>query len=217
MLRINTVLSVSSGESIKLDPEISLELDRVSVSIRERVVETLTQSAMRLKTMEEKLHGAELENRYLRELLRLARIEKYGSASEKLSDEQLALLELEPGVSQAEVEAESERAQLKLPLRKGSKPANHPGRQELPAHLPRVEKIIACTPEQCVCAQCGKTKELIGYESSEQLEVEPAKHFVLVTKREKRACRRCRNQDSLLATQSSRLTDIKGALDLLIE
>jgi len=48
-----------------------------------------------------------------------------------------------------------------------------------------MEKIIPCTPEQCVCAQCGKQKELIGYESSEQLDVEPAKHFVLVTKREK--------------------------------
>jgi transposase len=37
----------------------------------------------------------------------------------------------------------------------------------------------------------GKRKELIGYETSEQLDVEPAKHFVLVTKREKRACHRC--------------------------
>jgi transposase len=77
-------------------------------------LETLAQSAIRLKTIEEKLRGAQLENHHLRELLRLARIEKYGPASEKLSDEQLALLELEPGVSQAEVEAESERAQLKL-------------------------------------------------------------------------------------------------------
>jgi transposase len=205
LLTINTVLSVSSGEPIKLDPEISLELDRVSVSIRERIVETLAQSAMRLKTMEEKLHGAELENRYLRELLRLARIEKYGPASEKLSEEQLALLELEPGVSQAEVEAESERAQLKLPLRKAAKSASHPGRQELPAHLPRVEKIIASTPEQCVCAQCGKNKDLIGYESSEQLEVEPAKHFVLVTKREKRACRDCEEQGVETAAAPARI------------
>jgi hypothetical protein len=36
------------------------------------------------------------------------------TGSEKLSDAQLELLELEPGVSSAEVEAESERAQLKL-------------------------------------------------------------------------------------------------------
>ena len=92
------------------------------------------------------------------------------------------------------MQAESERAQLKLPLRKAPQPAKHPGRQELPAHLQRVEKIIACTPEQCICSQCGKDKELIGCETSEQLDVEPAKHFVLVTKREKRACRRCEEQ-----------------------
>ena len=187
-------MSVSSEESIKLDPEIYLEVDQLMGSTREQLIKYLAESALRLKTAEEKLHHAELENRYLRELLRLARIEKYGPASEKLSDEQLALLELEPGVSQAEVEAESERAQLKLPLRNAPRPTSHPGRQELPAHLPRVEKIIACTPEQCVCSQCGRNKDLIGYETSEQLDVEPAKHFVLVTKREKRACKGCEEQ-----------------------
>jgi len=135
-----------------------LEVDRLTGSSREQLVEYLAESAVRVKTLEEKLRGAELENRYLRELLRLARIEKYGPGSEKLSDEQLALLELEPGVSQAEVQAESERVQLKLPLRKAPQPVKHPGRQKLPAHLPRVEKIIACTPEQCICSQCGKDK-----------------------------------------------------------
>ena len=43
----------------------------------------LAESAVRVKTLEEKLRGAELENRYLRELLRLARIEKYGPGSEE--------------------------------------------------------------------------------------------------------------------------------------
>ena len=41
------------------------------------------------------------------ERLRLQRIEKYGAGSEKLSNLQLELLEEEPGVSQAEAEAES--------------------------------------------------------------------------------------------------------------
>jgi transposase len=46
-----------------------------------------------------------------------------------------------------------------------------------------------CRESRSVCAQCGDHKELIGYETSDQLDVEPAQHFVLVTKREKRACR----------------------------
>ena len=67
----------------------------------------------------------------------------------------------------------------------------HPGRQELPANLPRVERILPCTPDQRVCKSCGKETVVIGYEESSQLDVEPAKYFVLVTKREKRACRSC--------------------------
>jgi transposase len=90
-----------------------------------------------------------------------------------------------------EVEAESQRGQLDLPLKKVRQ---HPGRQELPADLARVEQIIACPPPQCVCAQCGKETVVIGYESAEQLDVEPAKYFVRVTKREKRACKACEEQ-----------------------
>ena len=56
-----------------------------------------------------KLQYAELKIRVLEERLRLARIAKYGPGSEKLSDEQLELLELEPGVSTVEVQAESKR------------------------------------------------------------------------------------------------------------
>jgi len=82
-------------------------------------------------------------------------------------------LELEPGVSGTEVEAESQREQLQLPFKAARK---HPGRQELPAELPRTEQIIACTAEQCVCGKCGKQTAVIGYESSEQLDVEPAKY-----------------------------------------
>ena len=46
-----------------------------------------------------KLQYAELKIRVLEERLRLVRIAKYGPGSEKLSDAQLELLELEPGVS----------------------------------------------------------------------------------------------------------------------
>ncbi len=144
-----------------------------------------------MRLSHERLHRLETENRILRELRRLDLLEKYGAAGEQLSDEQLELLEREPGVNSAEVEAESERAQLKLPLKQ---PRKHPGRQELPAHLPRIEKIVACTPEQCVCGNCGKENSVIGYEKSEQLDVKPAEYFVVVTMREKRACKDCEEQ-----------------------
>jgi len=122
-------------------------------------------------------------------------IRKYGAKSEKLSDNQLQLLDLEPGVSAKEVEAESQREPLPAAspatTTKKNKSGKHPGRQELPANLPRVERIVTCAPEQCVCESCGKDKAVIGYEQSEQLDVEPARYFVVVIRREKRACKSC--------------------------
>jgi transposase len=59
----------------------------------------------------------QMEMRYLRELLRLSRVAKYGSASEQLSDEQLELLELEPGVRAKQIETEIQKAQFQPPLR----------------------------------------------------------------------------------------------------
>ncbi len=136
------------------------------------------------------LQYAELKIQVLEERLRLKRIEKYGPGSEKLTNEQLELLELEPGVSIVEVQAESARE--RVPGRSAEKRVRqHPGRQALPAELPRVERVIACTAEQCVCGGCGRETTVIGYEESEQLDVEPAKYFVVVTKREKRACKSC--------------------------
>ena len=140
------------------------------------------------------LEWSRLKIQALEERLRQELIRKYGPKSETLSDAQFLLLELEPGVSAAEVEAESQREPLpsSSPVTsKNRKSGKHPGRQELPAHLPRVERVIACTPEQCVCKSCGKDTVVIGYEQSEQLDVEPAQYFVVVTKREKRACRGC--------------------------
>ncbi len=164
------------------DPELVSQLRE---ELPQALFEKLNSS---LSIVQDRLKFAEYKVRVLEERLRLVRIEKYGPGSEKLSDGQLELLELEPGVSSAEVEAESQRKQLQLPLKAARK---HPGRQELPAELSRTEQIIACTPEQCVCGKCGNQTTVIGYESSEQLDVEPANYFVRVTKREKRACKAC--------------------------
>ena len=56
---------------------------------------------------QDQLKFAKYKVRVLEERLRLVRIDKYGPGSEKLSDAQLELLDLEPGASSAEVEAES--------------------------------------------------------------------------------------------------------------
>jgi transposase len=142
--------------------------------------------------LKRQLQFAHLKIQLLEERLRLERIHKYGPASEKLNNTQLELLEQEPGVSNLEVIAESEREPLPAaaPLQP-KRTRRHPGRQALPANLARVERVIPGSPEQSQCAHCGEPTEVIGYEQSEQLDVEPAKYFVLVVKREKRGCCGC--------------------------
>src|ERR1700759_4316583 len=189
------------------DPELVTQLKE---GLPEALFEKLNDS---LSIDRDRLKFAEYKVRVLEERLRLVRIEKYGPGSEKLSDTQLELLELEPGVSSAEVEAESRREQLELPLKKARK---HPGRQELPAELPRVEQIIACTPEQCVCGQCGKETVVIGYESAEQLDAEPARYFVRVIKREKRACKACEEQGVRCAPLPARIIEKGLASDRVV-
>ena len=156
--------------------------------------------------LRKELAWAKLKIQVLEEQLRLQRIKKYGPGSEKLSDAQLQLLEFETGVSNAEVQAESEREPLPAPV-KQQRSRKHPGRQELPAALPRVERVIACTPEQCTCKTCGQATVVIGHDVSEQLDVEPAKYFVVVTKREKRACKRCEEGGVVAAPAPARIIE----------
>jgi transposase len=171
----------------------------------------IAQLKQQLASKEQQLQHAELRIQLLEEKLRRQRIEKYGVGSEKLSNLQLEMLEQEPGVSQTEVQAESERPAMIGDIIEVAgyqrKSRRHPGRQSLPADLPRVEKVISGPAEQCVCGQCGQPTTVIGYEESEQLEVEPAKYFVLVTKREKHTCPECKGAKIVAAPLPARIIE----------
>jgi transposase len=103
--------------------------------------------------LKSRLQYAELRIRVLEERLRLMRIEKYGASAEKLSQAQMQLFEPAPLVSEVIEQAESEHAPLHRSIKKSVK---HPGRQELPANLPRVERILPCALDQRVCNAAAK-------------------------------------------------------------
>jgi hypothetical protein len=180
----------------------------------EQLKRQLDSTSKQLDMTTNKLQYAELRIEFLEEKLRLQRIAKYGPGSEKLTSLQLELLEFEPGVSDLEVAAESEREVL--PPSSEKKKRKHPGRQTLPAELPRVERVIACTPEQCVCGGCGGETTVIGYEVSEQLDVQPAKYFVQVTRREKRACKKCEELGVAAAPLPERIIEKSLVTDRVI-
>jgi transposase len=163
--------------------------------------------------LKSRLHCAELKIRVLEERLRLMRIEQYGAAGERLPDAQMDLFAIDRVVTEATVETETEHEPSHLSTNRKRK---HPGRQELPANLPRVERIVPCTPNQRVCKRCGKETIVIGYEESSQLDVEPAKYFVLVTRREKRVCRACEELGVVAASLPPRIIEKSLASDRVV-
>ena len=168
---------------------------------------------IRVKSLQCDLALAYLQIDSLKEQLRLQRIQFLGPRSETLSNLQLELLvEEEPGTTLDEVEAEAKREPIpNLPPRE-RKP--HPGRQRLPEHLERVEEVIPCPSQQC--AQCGAETKVIGYDESEVLDVHPARYFVHVTKREKRACRCCEQAPVVMPELAPRIVEKGLASDQVV-
>jgi transposase len=200
------------------EPPFDELLEQLKSEIPEPLFAAVTS---KLNSYQHRLQYAELKIQVLEERLRLKRIQMYAPGSEKLTNEQLELLELEPGVSTAEVQAESAREPLSARAA-ANRVRNHPGRQTLPAELPRVERVIGCTAEQCVCGGCGgcggcgRETTVIGYEESEQLDIEPAKYFVVVTKREKRACKSCEERGVLAAPLPPRIIEKSLVSDCMV-
>ena len=168
---------------------------------------------LRIAHLERELQWAQLKIQVLEERLRKQRILMFGPKSETLSNLQLELLaEEEPSVTADEIEAEAAReAVIKAPVRERK---THPGRERLPENLPRVEKVITCEERNCIA--CGKETIVIGYDQSEQLEVEPARYFVRVTKREKRACRGCKQGTVTMAPLGARIVEKGLASDAVV-
>ena len=176
-----------------------------------------------LRQRDQRIAALELEVRLREEQLRMVLIKKYGPKGESLGKDQALLLDLEPGVQEAEVALEAGLALVDKTLpeaallqqeqasrhNKKTKPGAaryatvHPGRHELPAHLPRVEVIVPC--------QEAAGGELVGYETKEELIIKPAEFFVRVLKREKRVIQLGDRRTVATAASPGRIVD-KGQL-----
>jgi len=166
-----------------------------------------------IASLERELAWANLKIQSLMEELRQFRVKLLGPKSETLNDLQLELLaDQEPGATLDEVEAETQRAPLVAAPARERKA--HPGRQRLSENLPRVEEIVCCAEQ--TCRQCGAETAVIGYDESEQLDVVPARHFVRVIKREKRACRCCEKGAVTMAPLASRIVEKGLASDRVV-
>jgi transposase len=122
----------------------------------------------------------------LSEMLRLYRHRQFGAKSEKIFSDQLSIFneaDLPKNIN-AITEADEE-IHIASHTRKKS-----PGRKPLPADLPREQRIYDLKDEEKTCS-CGQALTHIKNETCEQLEIIPAKVFVIEHVRKKYACKRC--------------------------
>src|ERR1700722_12346689 len=122
----------------------------------------------------------------LTELIRLYRHRQFGNKSEKMSSDQVSIFneaELPKNVESI-IEADEE---VHVASHKRTKSV---GRKSLPANLPR-EQCIYDLPENEKTCSCGQALTHIKDEISEQLEIIPAKIYVIEHIRKKYACRHC--------------------------
>ena len=120
----------------------------------------------------------------MHDIIRVLQRAQFGRRSEQLDPDQLQLALEEGEIASAHKQAAAEKQ------RPGPRPRPEPGeRKSLPAHLPRIEVVIE--PETTLCPCCGGGMHVIGEEKSERLDVIPAQHRVLVTRRPRYGCRAC--------------------------
>ncbi len=140
-----------------------------------RLTELINSQASTIRSQDIKIQALVQEVAYLRRI-------RYGVKSEAMSAEQRSLFEEDIAQDIAAVESE-----LKLPV--PAVPRSRAGRQVLPEHLERVE--VRHEPETCTCAACQSELVKIGEDVSEQLDIEPARFFVVRHIRPQYACRQC--------------------------
>jgi len=66
------------------------------------------------------------------------------------------------------------------------------------------------------CQHCSAATAVIGYDESVKLDVEPARYFVRVVKREKRACKRCRDGAVVMPPVAERIVEKGLASDRVV-
>jgi transposase len=88
----------------------------------------------------------------------------------------------------------SERRPKRRPPKADDEPSrrrDEHGRAPLPEQLPRREVVHDLSEAERLCPCCGQPRVCIGEQTAEQLDLEPARFFVLRTVKKTYACRHC--------------------------
>lgn len=144
-------------------------------------LESLPEDRAALKDIVAQLSG--WNERLLAEVFRLRRL-AYGPKSERLPDGQ-TIFDWYGKVVQ---EAPPPEPEKQAPPPEGAKKRKGHGRRVVDPDLPRQVILHDLSEDEKNCGRCGKRMRAFDYEVSEQLEVEPARLFVLAHVRPKYGC-----------------------------
>jgi transposase len=138
-------------------------------------------------TLKAMLVAREAEIDRLRQIIKELQRHRFGRRAESLPVDQLLLGLEEAEQVEAEGFADEEAAD---PAKRADRALRRrANRGSLPAHLPRIERIVDIADRICPC--CRGQLHVLGEDVSERLDVVPAQFRVIVTRRPKYACRAC--------------------------
>lgn len=174
-------------------------LDMLPEDVREVVKPLLAQASSEMAKKVETIAKRDAEIlrltitvNLLQEQMRLMKLRMFGPSGESLQKGQQELF----AMPEAPAEEPKPAVGTVTVTRRTFDRSHHPGRNELPAHLPREIVEIPVPAEERVCPECGSEKQTIGHETSEQLDVVPAQLFVREIRREVCACKHCQGHVS---------------------
>lgn len=113
---------------------------------------------------------------------------RYGPRSEKVDPNQLALFDTQVGEDSRPPDVQDDDTSLDVVVREHRRRG---GRTALPENLPREQVEHDLAEGEKACPACGRLRERIGADTSEQLELVPAQLKIIEHVRHKYACRHC--------------------------
>jgi len=139
-----------------------------------------------MKSLQQLAHDLMSENIRLAEENKLLKRKQFGSSSEKGSNLPPPLFNEVESVSDSSPEDQQEDAKTEVKPHLRGKPVRKP----LPDNLPRIRREFDLSEHDKIC-KCGCQMVHIGEETSEQLDIIPARFQVIQNVRLKYACRSC--------------------------
>ncbi len=145
---------------------------------KEELLQLLIEKDIHITQQAQQIHS-------LNEFIHLYRLRQFARKSEKAPPDQLSLFN-EAELPKQPVIIENAEEEISI----ASYTRKTPGRKALPAALPREQRVYDLEIHEKIC-HCGNELIHIKDEKSEQLEIIPAKVYVVEHIRKKYACRKC--------------------------